>query len=79
MYNMATIAIANYRYRHEAEFAKAVLHAAGVESVVMADDAGGMDPWINPVGRVRLFVNQGDVEKAILALRDAVGAQDTPD
>lgn len=33
--------VARFTFRHEAEFAKGYLDDAGVESVLLADDAGG--------------------------------------
>ena len=36
-----TAIAATFAYRHEAEFARETLQAAGIESVLIADDAGG--------------------------------------
>lgn len=65
--DMPFITIASYRHRHEAEFAKAVLEAAGIDSGIFADDAGGMHPWL-AVYPVRLMVDaqHADAARAVL-------------
>ena len=68
---MRTVQVAAYRYRHEGEFAKAVLQAMGIEAMIIADDVGGMEPYIMTVNPVRLYVRQDDVDSAIQALRNA--------
>lgn len=48
----------------EAELARAVLGAHGIESVIIRDSAGGMMPWLNTLHPVRLAVRQEDAELA---------------
>lgn len=50
--------------RHEAELAKSLLHAAGIESMISSDDFGGLRPNLAFGGGVRLLVKKKDVEKA---------------
>lgn len=68
---MRTVQIAAYRYRHEGEFARAVLQAMGIEAMIIADDVGGMEPYIMTVNPVRVYVREEDVDSAIQALRNA--------
>jgi hypothetical protein len=59
-----------YPTRSEAELAQGALAAAGISSVVAADDAGGAYPF-DLTGGVRLLVDEADAEDsaAILAGR----------
>lgn len=65
---MDTFVVATYRFRHEAEFAKAVLAANDIEAIVLADDAGGYRPEI--MSPVRLVVRAEDAELARSILED---------
>ena len=47
----------------EAELAQGALEAAGVESIISADDAGGLRPHLSLLG-VRLLVRAQDAEQA---------------
>jgi len=49
--------------RQDAELAQAVLAAAGIASVVEADDAGGAYPF-DLTGGARLLVDQADAQRA---------------
>ena len=49
----------------EADLAKGALEAAGIESAISADDAGGMRPHLWVGAGVRLLVRQTDVERAV--------------
>ncbi len=62
----------------EAEFAKAVLDANGIMSMLLRDNASGMLPFLNVVHPVRLVVRQGDVDTAVRLL-DATAATDPKD
>jgi hypothetical protein len=53
--------------RTEAEFAQAALAAAGIESVVAADDAGGAYPF-DLSGGARLLVDEKDADDAAKVL-----------
>ena len=64
------VQIGAYRTRSDAELAQGALAAAGISSVVAADDAGGAYPF-DLTGGVRLLVDEADVDDAtaILAYR----------
>jgi hypothetical protein len=53
---MDTVLLRSYRYRHEADLARALLDAAGIRSVLVGDDAGGMGPHIMSDNPIRLYV-----------------------
>ena len=59
----------------EAEFARAVLDANGIASMVLKDNASGMLPFLDVLHPVRLVVRQGDVDTAVRLL-DAAAATD---
>lgn len=59
----------------EAEFARAVLDANGIASMVLRDNAGGMLSFLDVIHPVRLVVRQGDVDTAVRLL-DAAAATD---
>lgn len=60
---MDLITIRTFLNRVEAEIAQGALAADGIESIVSADDAGGVRPglWM---GGVRLLVRAEDAERA---------------
>jgi len=58
-----------YSSRVEAELAQTALTAAGIESVISADDAGGAYPF-GLTGGVRLLVEEGNAEDAAAILGD---------
>jgi hypothetical protein len=51
--------------RFEADVAKSALHAADIESIVRADDAGGMRPGMWMGSAVELLVRPEDFERAV--------------
>jgi hypothetical protein len=55
--------------RSDAELAQGALAAAGIESVIAADDAGGAYPF-DLTGGARLLVEQEDAEAAAAVLGD---------
>jgi hypothetical protein len=61
------IQIGTYPSRSDAELAQSALAAAGISSVVAADDAGGAYPF-DLSGGVRLFVDAADVDDARVIL-----------
>jgi hypothetical protein len=63
------VQIGVYRTRSDAELAQGALAAAGISSVVAADDAGGAYPF-DLTGGVRLLVDEADVEDATAILGD---------
>ena len=74
MSNLVTLK--SYLYRHEAELDLALLATGGIEAMISADDAGGMQPaLLFGSGGARLLVAEGDVAAARLLL-DAVADPD---
>lgn len=53
-----------YLFRHEAELARGMLEADGIEAAVVADDCGGQRPLLGAIGGVRLLIHRRDAEKA---------------
>ena len=72
---MDTVMIATFRYRHEAEFAGALLESEGIGYVLVGDDAGGMRPEIMSVNPIRLYVAREDADRAarVIAEEDSDG------
>ena len=58
-----------YPTRSEAELAQAALAAAGIPSVIAADDAGGAYPF-DFSGAARLLVEEADGEDAAAVLSE---------
>jgi hypothetical protein len=52
----------------DARLAEAVLEANGIESIVIADNAAGMMPYLDSVHPIRLAVRKSDVEDAVALL-----------
>jgi len=69
------VMIAEYTSELEAEMAKSQLEAEGIDSWILKDDAGGMQPQLQMTVGVRLFVDEKDVEEAlgILDWEDEIG------
>jgi hypothetical protein len=65
------VPVAAFDRRHEAEFARGFLEDAGIDSVLLADDAGGADMGLSFARRVPLLVRPEDREAAEEVLRDA--------
>lgn len=63
------VEVGRYSKRTDAEFARSVLAAAGIPSVLAADDAGGAFPF-DLSGGARLFVAEADAEDAARILSD---------
>ena len=61
------VPVGSYPTRSDAELAQTALTAAGIASVVAADDAGGAYPF-DLTGAARLFVDEADVEDAAAVL-----------
>jgi Putative prokaryotic signal transducing protein len=68
MKSLDLISVSTFRSTADAQIAKGVLDEAGIESMIRADNAGGMYPAISGA---ELLVRSEDVEKA----RDALGRQ----
>jgi hypothetical protein len=62
----APVAVGAYLNHVEAELARSALEAAGIESMIRSDDAGGMypSPWMGWAGGVEVLVRAADVEAA---------------
>lgn len=58
------VPIAEYPYRHEAEFAAGFLENAGIPFRLQTDDAGGADSFMTIARPARLWVRPEDVEEA---------------
>ena len=64
--------IKRYLKRHEAELDRALLDSCGLQSIVQADDAGGMQPHLAfGNGSVRLVVGSDIAEEARAVLEQA--------
>ena len=61
---LAEVAIAEFLYRHEAEFAAGFLEDAGIPYRLQIDDAGGADLGVTIARPGRLWVRGIDVEAA---------------
>jgi len=58
------VVVHTFSYRQEAELAQGALHAAGIESMVRSDDAGGLRPGMAFANGVDLIVRAGDADAA---------------
>jgi len=70
------IAISTFRSSADAQVAKGILDDAGIESMIRADNAGGMYPAISGA---ELLVRVEDSARAHDALIDAGGSADSAD
>jgi hypothetical protein len=57
------VAVADFSNRIDAKIAQSALDAAGIESNVSADDAGGLQPGLWMAG-VKLVVRETDADRA---------------
>jgi len=65
------ICIKNYNNRIEAELVKSLLESSGIETIVSADDWGGMRPHLLlGTNGTRLLVKEEDARKALEVLGD---------
>ncbi|MCB2199978.1 DUF2007 domain-containing protein [bacterium] len=62
------VMIAEYSSVLDAELARSRLEASGIESWVMKDDAGGMQPQLQITQGVKLFVDEKDIDEALKVL-----------
>ena len=67
MTDAALVVVGTFLNQIEADMARGALEAADIESMISADDAGGLRPhlWM---GGVRLLVRAGDAEQAAAIL-----------
>lgn len=68
---MTEVLVAQFGYRHEAEFAQGFLRDAGIPSRIESDDAGGVDLSISFLSGAALFVAESDRDRAITVLISA--------
>jgi hypothetical protein len=68
------VQVGAYTTRSDAELAQSALAAAGIESVVTSDDAGGAYPF-DLTGAARLLVDDVDAEDAATVLSGQPNAQ----
>jgi len=68
--NEHMISLAEYENEFEAEIARGHLKAAGIDSILSKDDAGGMLPSLLEAEGVSLFVRPGDVKRARALLHE---------
>ena len=68
------IVVHTFNSRPEAELAKSALDAAGIESMVVADDAGGIQPGLWEGRGVAVVVNGDDAAAA----REILDSDATP-
>jgi hypothetical protein len=66
------VAVRTFLNHIDADLAKGALAAAGIESVVSADDAGGTRPHLWMGGGVRLLVRDNDLKEADAILSEVV-------
>ncbi len=71
------IEIAAFPTRSDAELAQAVLAAAGIASVVVADDAGGAYPF-DLTGAARLLVEEADADDAAAVVSGQTERKEQP-
>ena len=65
-----TVCVRTFGSRAEAEIARGILEAAGIQAMVLADDAGGMHPQLGfTSGGVKLMVLSDIQERAATLLR----------
>ena len=64
------VVVGEFPNRIDAEVAQSVLEADGIESMVSADDAGGVQPGLWMSG-VRLFVREAYAVRALAILNSA--------
>ena len=58
------VVVGTFLNKIEAEIAQGALQGADIESIVSADDAGGMQPGMWLGREVRLMVRSADAERA---------------
>ena len=59
-----TVLVKTYSLRMDADLAKAILESNGVQAIIAADDAGGMEPWLRSAQQFRVLVRQEDATVA---------------
>lgn len=62
------VVIRTFNNEIEAEMAMSALEAAGIESVMLRDDCGGVQPAMGLTAGVRVEVSDGDADAALEVL-----------
>jgi len=70
--------VKTYFSRHEAELARSVLEANGIEATIASDDAGGLQPGLSFTRGVQVLVNGDDILEAEEVLKDLENAPAPP-
>jgi hypothetical protein len=73
------VVVATFAFRHEAEFALETLRAAGIEAMLVADDAGGAYAGLSLSGPARILVRAPDGERARALLESPADTADDQD
>jgi hypothetical protein len=75
------VSVQTFRYRHEADLARSILEAHGIQAIVMGDNCGGIEPYLDVgLGGIRLLVLREEAAEALLLLRaDFPIPADAPD
>lgn len=58
------VEVARFLDEAQAHVARGVLSGAGIDAVVLADNAGGMRPHLSMASGVRVMVPRADLQKA---------------
>ncbi len=64
------VLLRSFGYRHEGEFARSTLEAAGIQSALFIDDAGGAEMGLSFSNPARLLVRREDLGAAQATLRE---------
>ncbi len=75
----APVVIRRYPTEVEAQLAQAVLDAHGIPSMLLRDDAGGMQPMLTALAGVRLLVRHDDAVAALRILDAELPDEELPD
>jgi iron-sulfur cluster repair protein YtfE (RIC family) len=62
--NMQTVKIKTFLNEIDAQIAKGILEDEGIDSFIIKDDEGSMNPSLQFTQGVRLYVMENDAEKA---------------
>lgn len=64
------VLLATYSNDMDADLAKGHIESAGIEAVIIKDDAGGMLPSLQKTEGVKLMVTRSNSEKATIILQE---------
>lgn len=64
------VLLATYSNDMDADLAKGHIESAGIEAVIIKDDAGGMLPPLQKTEGVKLMVTRSNSEKATIILQE---------